>query len=142
MLHRHWCNYHLSPESSLHASISRWVREWRVRGWFCSGYVSRLLEHLPQGDPGRLPSSQRIPGQRFLMGEHGSTWCHGRYKWSHEPRRDAAAWAGAGGGKGMSGMRLRGESQGAPQPGTRDGAFPGKVSPGRRSVWGVPAPAL
>lgn len=118
MLHRHGCNYRFSLHFPTGARVA-------VRGWFCGGYISRLLGHHPQGEPGRVPGSQHNPGQHFLKGVHSSMWCHGRDRWSREPRRNAAAWdAGR--------MQLCGESQGAPWPDTGDRVFTGKGAPAAR----------
>lgn len=104
MVHRHGCNYHFSPEFSLLFPMGPWVG---VRGWFYGGYISQLLGYHPQGEPGTVPSSQRIPGQHFLIGVHSSMRCHRRDRWSHEPRRNTAAWDGGR-------RQLHSENQGDP----------------------------
>lgn len=63
-------------------------------------------------------------------------WCHGRYKWSHKPRGNAAAWAG-GGERRLGGCGYTVRAKGHPSLTPGDRAFTGKQTLAR-GQFGMP----
>lgn len=139
MLHRRWCNYHLSPEFSLHFPTDTRVG---VRGWFRRGYISRLLGHPSQGD---LREATQLPAHPKPVVSNRRARLHVESQQVQTESRAQEKCSCLGWGRRCSytyiyaHIHIQRDPKGTPAWHWGQGIC-GEVSPGRRSVWDAPAP--